>query len=158
MQHRLIRERLQSEYPGVDEKTLADTVDGLTDLHEIVGAIVRSALQDEALTAGLDARIGEMRDRRDRLAERAILRRELAKDVMAECAIRKVMAPDLTASVRMGAPSLIITDEAQLPPDFWVPRSPRLDRSRLIAALKSGIVITGAALGNPEPVLSVRVA
>jgi hypothetical protein len=68
--YRAIRDWVRAEDPQIDERTLADTVEGLTDLHEILGAIIRAALADQALATGLEGRIGEMEARRDRLQDR----------------------------------------------------------------------------------------
>ena len=154
--YRTIRDRIRAEDPQIDEQTLADTVEGLTDLHEIVAAIVRVALADEALATGLKSRIAEMQDRLDRLQDCAAKRRQIAKDVMVELDIKKITAPDFTVSIRPGMPSLLVLDEAAVPSIYWQPRDPRLDRQGLLNDLKEGTDIKGVALSNPEPVLSVR--
>ena len=154
---RAVRDRIQSDHPGLDEETLADTIEGLTDLHDIVGAIIRSALTDEALAAGLKGRIGEMQERAERLNDRASKRRQIARDVMVECDIKKITAPDFTVSLRAGSPALMVVDETIIPQGFWEPRDPRLDRAGLLAELKAGTEIAGAQLSNPEPTISVRV-
>jgi len=154
--YRAIRDRIRAEDPQIDEQTLADTVEGLTDLHEIIAAIVRAALADEALAAGLKGRVAEMQDRLDRLRDCAEKRRQIAKDVMIELEIKKITAPDFTVSVRPGMPSLLILDEAAVPSIYWQPVAPRLNRQGLLSELKEGAYIKGVALSNPELVLSVR--
>ena len=154
--YRVIRDRLRTEDPQIDEQTLADTVEGLTDLHEIVTAIIRSALTDEALVTGLKCRIADMQGRLDRLQDRASKRRQIAKDVMVELDLKKITAPDFTVSIRPGTPALLVLDEAAVPSIYWEPREPRLNRQELLSELKEGAEIEGVVLSNPEPVLSVR--
>jgi hypothetical protein len=154
--YRTIRDRIRAEDPQIDERTLADTVEGLTDLDEIVTAVIRSALSDEALATGLKSRIADMQERLDWLQDRASKRRQIAKDVMVELDIKKITAPDFTVSIRPGMPALLVLDEAAVPSIYWEPREPRLNRQELLSELKGGADIQGVALSNPEPVLSVR--
>jgi hypothetical protein len=154
--YRTIRDRIRAEDPHIDEQTLADTVEGLTDVHEILAAIIRAALADEALATGLKNRIAEKQDRLARLKDCAAKRRQIAKDVMIELDIKKITAPDFTASVRPGMPALLVLDEAVVPSIYWQPVPPRLNRQGLLTELKDGAEIKGVALSDPEPVLSVR--
>jgi Siphovirus Gp157 len=154
--YRSIRDRIRAEDPQIDEQTLADTVEGLTDLHEIIAAIIRAALADESLTTGLKGRIAEMQDRLERLQDCAAKRRQIAKDVMVELDLKKITAPDFTVSIRPGMPALLVLDEAAVPSIYWEPRDPRLNRQGLLNDLKGGADIEGVSLSNPEPVLSVR--
>jgi hypothetical protein len=154
--YRSLRDRIRTQDPQIDEQTLADTVEGLTDLHEIVQAVIRSALADEALATGLKCRISDMQGRLDRLQDRASKRRQIAKDVMIELGLKKLAAPDFTASIREGIPALMVLDEEVVPSIYWQPSEPRLKRQELANELKQGAEIPGATLSEPEPVLSVR--
>jgi hypothetical protein len=154
--YRAIRDRIRAQDPQIDEQTLADTVEGLTDVHEILGAIVRAALADEAMATGLKCRIADMEDRLRRLQDRAAKRRQIVKDAMVELDLKKIVAPDFTASIRPGMPSLVVLNEDAVPKTYWEPGEPRLRRQALAHDLKDGAAVEGATLSNPEPVLSVR--
>jgi len=154
--YRAVRDRIRAEDPMIDEGTLADTVEGLTDVHEVLGTIIRSALTDEALARGLKCRIADMEDRLRRLQDRASKRRAIAKDVMVDLDIKKLNAPDFSASIREGLPSLVVLDEDAVPSIYWAPGEPKLKRQILTDELKGGAEIEGVSLSNPEPVLSVR--
>jgi len=157
LRYRAIRDRIRAEDPQIDDRTLADTIEGLTDLHEIVAAIIRSALSDETLATGLKCRIADMQGRLDRLENRASKRRQIAKDIMVELDLKKITAPDFTVSIRPGMPTLLVLDEAAVPSIYWQPSAPRLNRQGLLSELKNGAEIRGVTLSNPEPVLSVRI-
>ena len=155
--YRALRDRIRNDDPQIDEQTLADTVEGLTDLHDIVIAIIRSALEDEALVAALKCRLADMQGRLNRLQDRASKRRQIARDVMSDLDLKKITAPDFTVSIRPGTPSLKVINEEAVPSIYWRPSEPRLDRQELLSDLKEGAEIEGVTLSNPEPVLSVRV-
>ena len=50
----------------------------------------------------------------------------------------------------------MVIDEAAVPSIYWEPQEPCLKRQELLSDLKKGDEVPGAALTNPEPVLSVR--
>src|SRR5262249_30222190 len=130
--------------------------EGLTDLPEMVATLVRSALVDEALQAGLRTRIEDMRQRLTRLAERGLKKRRLALEGMNEAGLKKLEQPDFTASARLGAPALAVTSEQAIPEAYWLPQPPKLDRQTLTSDLRRGDEIPGACLGNAAPILVVR--
>ena len=154
---RLLKERLMQIYfLDDDEETLADTLEGITNLHEMLSAIIRSALMDESLQEGLRSRLEEMKQRLARFEERGTKKRQVALEVMTEIGLKKLEQPDFTASTRSGSPSLVVVAEEIIPEAFWVPQPAKLDRQSLLAELRRGRDIPGAQLGNPKPTLAVR--
>ena len=106
----------------IDEQTLADTTEGLTDLHELLAAIVRGALEEKPWrqcsrcawskwTTGLSA----SRHRAERY-------REIVKDAMLEAGVDKLPMPDFTASLRNAPPHVVEVDETLIPKIYFEER------------------------------------
>ena len=150
-----MRIQLISEFPELDDETLEDTLEGITDLKQMLAEVVRSALDDEAMAEGLSTRVRDMKARLERLEERAKRKRRLVLRAMAECEIAKLVEPDFTASARCGA-TLEIVAEDKVPADYWKPQPPKLDKQSILAALKTGAEVEGATLLPPQLQLSVR--
>lgn len=151
------KQHLLARFPDIDDETLSDTLEGITDLHEILAALIRSALDDEALVEALSIRLDDMKTRQARLSFRAKAKRSLALDAMSSADVKRLVAPDLTASVREGGPVLDVIEMTSIPADYWKPQPPKLDRQRIINDLKSGRRIAGAELAPRRLQLTVRV-
>lgn len=154
--HQYLRERLAAEFPDADEETLHDTVEGMTDLTEMLAAVVRSQLDDLALVSALRVRAADMQQRLLRIEQRASKKKELLTSVMERAGLKRLTEPDFTVSLRQTQPPLILVDENEIPSEFWKPQPPKLDRQGLISALKVGRDIPGATLGNGGLTISVR--
>jgi hypothetical protein len=151
-----LRRHLLLEDPEIDEVTLADTLEGATSLHEAITAVIRSALEDEAMAGALRGRMNELEVRLRRIEHRAEKKRELVLATMGNAGVSKIVAPDVTLSLRPAPPSVVVTDESLVPEWFWIPQAPKLDRRRMLEVLKAGEQVLGAELANPRLTLSVR--
>ncbi len=154
--HEHLREQIKNEFPDIDEETLADTLEGLTNLNEMLGAVVRSHLDDMAMVEALKARVADMQDRLSRIGKRAEKKREIVTSVMEQAELKKLAEADFTVSLRASSAPLVVTEEGDVPEPFWKPQAPKLDRLGLIAALKSGAQVPGAVLGNPRMAIAIR--
>ena len=165
MQHKLsqelshyeyFRERLSGQYPEADEETLLDTLEGMTDLHDMISAVMRTRLDDLTLAIALKSRITNMQERLSRIEARAENMKVVTVTVMERAGIRKITQPDFTLSLRSVSPGLEVTNEAVIPEEFWLSQAPRLDRKNLLNTLKGGCAVSGAVLSNGGMTISVR--
>lgn len=154
--YKLLCEEVRERFSDIDDDTLADTVEGLSDLPDLLSGLVRSALEDHVLAMALRERIREMRARLDRLDSSVEKKRAIVKDAMDRANLKKLIQPDFTASVAAGAPSLVVTDQMSISDEFWIPQPDKLDRQFLLSHLKAGNEIRGASLGVGKSTLTVR--
>ena len=153
--HIALKERIRADDPDIDERTLADTVEGLTDFHETLAELVRAALKDEAEAAVLRVMMDQMSDRLHRFEARAERRREWARDTMIDADMANLTMPDFTASVRKGPPHVVIVDEAIISKDYIIEK-PTINKRAILNTLKDGGQVEGAVLSNPGMTLTVR--
>jgi hypothetical protein len=154
--HEYLRSWLRSEFPDIEDETLRDSVEGISDLPQVVAAVLRSHLDDLAMAGALRSRLVNMRERLTRIEARAEKKRALVASVMDRADLRKLTEPDFTVSLRPTAQPLVITAESEIPATYWKPQAPKLDRSALIASLKAGEQVPGASLGNGGVTIAVR--
>ncbi len=155
--HEYLREKLLTEFLDIDEETLSDTLEGLTNLHDKLAAVIRSQQEDSVLVKALKIRIKEMQERHARFEHRVSKKRELVTTVMDRAGITKIAESDFTASLRQTPRPLVISDDREIPKTYWKSQDPKLDRKKLITDLKSEELIPGACLGNGGVTVSVRV-
>lgn len=151
-----LRRRLLELHPDLDEQTLADTLEGATDLKEALSALIRSALDDECLARALKDRFEAMRTRLARIEARATSKRQAALETMDAVDMRKLVEPEFTASLRRGPPAVSIVAEQAIPFDYLVPQPPKPDRRAILEALTAGIAVPGAELATPKLSLTIR--
>lgn len=139
-----------------DSDTIRDTIEGETSLREAVRATLLSIEEDQLMVDGLVARIADLIERRDRFKDRIEAKRALIEQAL-EIGETPSLETDLgTVSLRSVPPSVIVTDEAAVPSQFWRPALPTLDKKALLAALNSGLPIPGATLSNGGRSMTLR--
>ncbi len=155
--HEYFKAQLAERFPDADDETLRDTLEGLTDLREMIVAVARSQQEDRVLAQALRTRIEEMQERLRRFDHGVERKRDLLASVMERAAIGKIAECDLTISLRQSPPPLVVADEDAIGEAYWKAQPPKLDRRKLLDDLKAGAEVPGACLGNGGQSISVRV-
>lgn len=151
------RALLLEAFPELAEDTLAlaDTLDGMSMLPDMLASIITAALDDETMADAITSRVKDMHERRDRFFRRAGKRREMAQTLMEHAGMPKLERPEFTASLRNVPPGVVITDEAALPDAFMkISKSP--SKTAIKDALLAGQDVPGAALSNGGRSITVR--
>ncbi len=148
-----LKEKLGAE--EFDAVTLVEIIQSETDIEECLLEIAESAIEDEHSIDAIKARIHALQERGSRLQNRAEKKRRVIAATMQNLQLPKVTGPNVTLSMRAGGRELVIMDEKQIPPEYFVPQPPKLDRRLLKEALESGFV-AGAQLSNGGSSVTIR--
>jgi|ERR1700680_297607 len=133
---------------GDDVEARADAVEGQTELLEAIERGIMRVAEIEAMEAGLDSMLENLKARVSRLSkQKENLRTSLA--VAMELSERKrIETAAGTIVLKAVPPKVEITDEAAIPSRFWKAQDPKLDKKLLTEALKAKEIVPGATLGN----------
>jgi hypothetical protein len=149
---------LIAAYPELadDEDLRASMVEGSTEAFDVLARCVAQEAEAKAMSAALAARMDDIKIRVSRFEKRREAMRDLIFRVMSAADLRKAELPEATLSIRPGTAKVIVSNEDDLPDDFFrVTRS--VDKAAIRDALKAGKFVPGAELSNGEPSLSIRV-
>lgn len=116
---------------------IRDTIEGEIDVTGILRRVVIEISEEEARIEGLKAYAADVGRRKSRLEKRAERLRALLTQLM-EAAERQNEKLDIaTITLRPVAPSVIVTEKADLPSKYFKAVEPELDKKTLLADLKA---------------------
>ena len=131
--YKVLRDRLLAEIPDLDAETLADTLEEITDLKEMLAELIRSALEDEALAAGLSTRLSDMKARLERLRGTGQAQAPAgAEDHGRGRDCQSSSNPTLRPRCGKRRPALEVVAEDKIPAAYWKPQPLKLDRQGLL--------------------------
>lgn len=155
-----LRDRLLADFPGLaeDDAALLDTLSGIDDLEEQCVAVLRNAIEREAMGKALGELIDGMVARRRRLEEGAKNLRSAVLDAMQNGKLPKIRAADMSVALSPGKPRLVILDEAAVPEALCrIERKPdRRAIAEWLSEIDSMTVPNWAAWEAAKPFLSVH--
>lgn len=138
-----------------DEEAWLLSLESETDINALLTSIVRRIEDCKALVIGTKDRAEELAARRKRFEDRIESLRNLAFKMMDAADLAKLELPEVTLSVRNVAPSVVITNEENLP-DIACKFERKPDKAKIKELLATGLV-AGAVMTNGGKTLSIRI-
>ncbi len=151
---RLLKATLKDIDQAHDETLVADMIEGETNLIEAIDHTLAKVALDMAHCDALKAHLATVGHRLERIQHRIDMTRQAVLLAMSVAEQRKLARPLATLSIRPMPPSVTVMEEANIPPNYWKPQPPKLDKKAIGDALKAGATIPGAILSNGGETLS----
>ena len=147
---------LTSPHAAIALRRLAGAVTEAEDMGEAAPALLALLLATEEAAEALDAAAKATEEAAEELDAAAKAARAALTAVLSDTGMPAAQTQHHTASVRDGAPGVVITDLALIPPTLMRQADPTPDKAAIAKALKAGGTVPGAELRNGAPVLTIR--
>lgn len=153
-----LKERLLEQHESLkdDEVALADTLEGITHLHEAIEWTVQAIAEDEELIEGIKARQKMLNERLGRIENREEGRRKLILETLQRTDQKKIMHPEFTISRQNSPRRVVIFDEALLPGNYFRPQPSLPDKKAIKEVLSKGVEVPGAEMSEETETLVIR--
>ena len=149
----MLRDMLGEDF---DHDTFMDTLEGETDVMEVMAHLIRDREQAKAYATACKEEAKTYQERSKRLEDRANAVTRAMGDILDAVGERKIAHPLGTVSRTKGRETVQITDENDVPSQLCkVVTSP--DKTAIKARLDAGETVPGAALAKSPDGVSVRI-
>ncbi|WP_295879178.1 siphovirus Gp157 family protein [uncultured Bartonella sp.] len=145
-------------YPELqdDEQLLLDTLEGETNLFEIVSALVRLKGETDVQCTGLTKWVDELSERKARFVRKSDAFKKLIQTLMDAAGVDKMTLDEATVFKTKGRMKVVVKDVQSLPQGFY-----RIERKAETAEIKkmleNGEEVPGAYLEAGAPSLTIRI-
>lgn len=150
-------EALRRRYPELtqDEELWSDTVEGETDVHEIIKRLIIERNEALAHQSAMESLSNDYAKKSDRWAMQAEYRKKMILLVMDAAKTSKITTAAGTVSILPGRVSLALADGFEAPQGYGRARFDP-DKPAIKAALEAGETMPGASLVVGDRIVQVR--
>jgi len=147
---------IMDHYPELkeDEELRSDTLEGATDLKEVLQRAALNVLIYSEEIEGVSKTIAKLGFRKERFKKRVEFYRRVIQELMELSDLNKFTLPEATLTIQNAPSKVIVIDESQLP-DSVMKVSVSVDKAKLREMLKEGPV-DGAEMSNGGTMLVIR--
>ncbi|WP_262269565.1 siphovirus Gp157 family protein [Microvirga yunnanensis] len=152
-----LKQSIKQEF-DLDEHdpALLDTLEGVSDLPELLARAAQSVLLLKAQAKGIDGLIDSLEARKVRYETRADRLRQKILHAMLDTGLKRLPTHELTVLVKSGGQEVDVHTQDLLPEEFLrIKVEP--NKQAIGQALKAGENVPGATLVDKPPVLYLRV-
>lgn len=148
-------QELRALLGDADPDLVHDTLEGETDIFELVDWLLAKLGDEEALEAGIAARVAALQQRKAACDARQQRLRDALLMCMTATGEKTLRRPEATVSVGQKKPGIAHVDETLLPDRFFKTER-KVSKSAINEALDKGEAVPGVTMGNGGVSLSVR--